>query len=393
MTLSVGPDKNVILITGPPDNGRDESITQVLPILKDKKVGYYHVFAYMQKIAPDCAIPNLTRRNVFDISKEKLDEIREKAFLSVINDIQNANNEIDIVSTPAVFKVSPRRFYTSGTVEGVNLDILNRLAPKLVLVFIDDLLRVKKRVDEDELRQGMKLNLKDLAEWRESSIQIIKEYVERMIAKSVQVDFIIFAKEHPASTLAQLILNERPRIYLSYHITGQEDFRDVQRLINKLEDTFVCLNPYAIKDWKIVTAFDVAKEEDKKNIVIDMDYQDGTKVCTKIPLAEAEEAIDLIRAQIVERDLDLISNVHATVVYHKDKTPSYGVMVEVFHSNRVERPVYVLYPFKIRPSPFFENYVKHRNIVQGEEDIEKMENLLVAKLKKEYPEWVTWTAK
>lgn len=392
MTLSVGPGKNVILITGPPNNGRDESLSQVLPALREKKkVGYYHVFKYMQKIAPGCLIPNLTRKNVFDISKTKLDEIREKAFSSIISDIMGSDNEIDIVSTPAVFKVPPRRFYTSGMIEGLNRDTIKRFNPALILVFIDDLLRVKQRAQKDELREGMNLNLKALAEWRESTIQIIKDYVATSVL-GTQVDFIIFAKEHPARTLVDLIINEKPRIYLSYHITGQKGFEDIKRLIGKLEDSFVCLNPYAIRDWQIVMAFDKAKEEDGGEVVVDIDYMDGTKINSKIPLEEAEEAIDLIRGQIVQRDLDLISYVHATVVYHKDKTPSYGVMVEVFYSNRVERPVYVLYPFKIRLSPFFENYVKKENIVQGEEDIEKMENILVAKLKSEYQTWVTWTS-
>ncbi|MCJ7635837.1 hypothetical protein MUP77_26030 [Candidatus Bathyarchaeota archaeon] len=388
---SVGESKNVVLITGPPNNGRDECITRILPKVNEKKkTGYYHVFEYMQKISPRCGIANLTRENVFDITKEKLDEIRENAFSEITKDIRESDNEIDIVSTPAVFKVPHRGTYFTGEVEGLNLEILDSLKPKLVVIFIDDLLRVRERIKRDRLRNEMDLKLKDLAEWRESAIQIIKSYAEKVIGQSIQVDFVIFAKEHQADTFADLILNEKPRIYLSYHITGQESFEDIQRLASKLGNTFTCIDPYAIKDWLIVTAFDRAIEENRNNVSIGLSYSDGTQIDTSIPLDEAKEAIDLIRSQIVERDLDLIANVHATVVYHRGKEPSYGVMVEVFHSNVVQKPVYVLYPFKTRPSPFFENYIKRRNMIQGTENIEKMENELIAKLEEDYPSWVTW---
>ena len=209
------------------------------------------------------------------------------------------------------------------------------------------------------------------------------------------MDFVIFAKEHPSNTFVDLILGEKPRIYLSYHITGQEDFEDVNRLISKLEKSFICLNPYAIKDWLIVKAFDDAIERNEDTVSIELSYMDGAKINAEIPLDEAKEAIDLIRSQIVERDLDIIASVHATVVYHKSKEPSYGVMVEVFHSSVVvQRPVYVLYPFKIRPSPFFEHYiVKKRNLIQGTNKIEEMEDALVAKLEEEFPSWQTWPIK
>jgi adenylate kinase len=379
----LGEDKNVVLITGPPNNGRDECITQILPhINKKKETGYYHVFEYMQKISSKFGIANLTRENVFDITKEKLDEIRNAAFAEVIKEIQETKNEIDIVSTPAVFRVPYRGTYFTGEVEGLNIEILNELNPKLIVIFIDDLLRVKNRVTNDQLRKEMNFNLKDLAEWRESAIQIVKSYAESMIDKDIHVDYVIFAKEHPANTLEDLILKEKPRIYLSYHITGQEGFEDVNNLISKLEKSFICL------------AFDSAIENNKKEVTVESNYSDGTKIELKIPLEEAETAIDLIRSQIVERDLDIIANVHATVVYHKGQEPSYGVMVEVFHSAVVvQKPVYVLYPYKIRPSPFFEHYIKRRNLIQGTGNIEEMQNALVAKLEEEYTTWLTWPNK
>ena len=183
----------------------------------------------------------------------------------------------------------------------------------------------------------------------------------------------------------------KPRIYLSYHITGQKDeFKDIERLTSKLSRSFVCIDPYAIKDWQIVLEYDKAIEENKKELLMET-KTNGASTVEEISFEETEQAIDLIRKQIVERDLEIIAKVHATVVYHKDTIPSYGVMVEVFTSvERMQRPVYVLYPFKVRLSPFFESFVKKERMIQGEGDREKMEDILVNMLESDYASWPTW---
>jgi len=387
----IGRKNKVILVTGPPDNGRDEYIKIALSKLEKVKIGYYHVFDYMQRIATTCGIPNLTRENVFDVSKSKLEEIRDKAFSDIISKVMKSTNDIDIVSTPAIFRVPIGRDYYTGEVEGLNLEIIGHLSPDVVIVFIDDLLRVRERIKADPLRNKLGLKLKDLADWRESSIQIAKEYVDSVKAKGGPIDFIIFAREHPITTFIDLILGRKPRLYLSYHITGQEDFEDIKRIIQKLNEYFVCIDPYTIKDWLIVMAYDHAIENGQEKVPIETTDPNGNPVTCELEISEIEEAIDLIRSQIVERDLEIIANVHATVVYHKAKEPSYGVMVEVFHSATiVHRPVYVLYPFKVRPSPFFEHYIKSTNLIQGDKPITKLEDELVEKLKAEYDGWPTW---
>ena len=295
---------------------------------------------------------------------------------------------MEIISTPAVFKVTPWGDYLSGRVNGITLEHMKLLKPSSIAVFIDDLLRVREQMKKDPLRKGMDLTLKDLADWRRSAISIVQEYVEQKI---LSLDWIIFAKEHPVDTFVDLLLGEKPRIYLSYHITGQKDFQDVQRFIDKLSTDFVCIDPYTIKDWDIVTAYDKALERgNKENLSITVNYRSGAQTFSEIPLEEIEDAINLIRTQIVERDFLLIANVHATVVYHKSEQPSYGVMAEVIHSvTTVNRPVYVLYPFKSRPSPFFEHFVKSENIIHGDESIEKLENEMLSKLKLHCKNWPT----
>ena len=384
------PRKKVVLVTGPPGNGRDDYLLQALPKINQKKTcGYYHIFDYMQLVSQEHGVPNLTRNNVFKISKSTLDQIRDSAFAKVIAEIQNSSNEIEIVSTPAVFKVPHVRDYYSGRVDGIKLEYIQKLNPELIVIFIDDLLRVREKMSDDPLRSGMNLELRDLADWAESAIQIVNEYVDTV----GPVDTIIFAKEHKVATFVDLILKEKPRIYLSYHITGEKDFEDIERFIEKVSSYFVCIDPYTIRDWKIVTDYDKAIDQEiEDSISIEVNYRGGQKTFENIPIEEIDEAIDLIRSQIVERDLSIIANVHATVVYHKSNKPSYGVMVEVFHSSTVvNRPVYVLYPFKTRPSPFFEHFVTvPENMIRGKENIERLEDRLIKKMVNEFESWPTW---
>lgn len=387
--------KKIFLVTGPPGNGRDEYIINVLSEFeKVVKLGYYHVFEYMQRVAPEHGIPNLTRENVFDISKTTLERIRDSAFEKVCIDIEKSDNDIEIVSTPATFRVSPWGNYLSGRVDGINISHLKLIKPNFIIVFIDDLLRVREKLMADPLWSRMGINLRYLAEWRRLSIEILKEYYETSFQ---ELGWIIFAKEHPINTFKDIILNIKPKIYLSYHITGYEDFKDIRSFIDKLSSEFICIDPYAIKDWDIVREYDktlqVSNEGDiPEKIDITINYREGPQTFHEIPLAEIEDAIDLIRTQIVDRDFQLIASVHATVVYHKDFKPSYGVMAEIIHSvMNVSRPVYVLYPFKIRPSPFFEHFIKRGNMIHGNRKIEDLENELISKLKSDYRNWATWT--
>ena len=335
-------NKRVVLVTGPPGNGRDEYLQQAIKKLEKKvKTGYYHVFEYMQEVAPLYGVHNLTRDNVFIISKSTLERIRNDAFSKVVKEIQESDNEIDIVSTPAVFRIRPWGGYLSGRVDGLTIEHIEQLRPTTMIVFIDDLLRVRENMRKDAMWQKAlgAVTLKDLAEWRHLAIELVQGYAEQTLPPK---DWIIFAKEHRVDTFVDLLLGEKPRIYLSYHITGHEEFTDVQRFMKKLSDFFICIDPYTIKDWDVVKAYDDAlRQMNKDAIDIEIKYSDYCHRFSDIPLKEIEEAIDLIRTQIVERDFQLIANVHATVVYHRDEKPSYGVMAEIIHSLRVDRPVYL----------------------------------------------------
>jgi hypothetical protein len=64
----------------------------------------------------------------------------------------------------------------------------------------------------------------------------------------------------------------------------------------------------------------------------------------------------------------------------------------IFTNSFANNPVYVMYPHKRRPSPFFELYVSREGIIR-EEDIEKATSQLIAKMTNDIKAglWPRWT--
>ena len=384
-------ERKIIIVTGPPLNGRDDYIKEAL----DKsglagEVGYYHLFEYMQPIARDKFGINLTRSNVLEISSTLLTQIRMEAFREIKKIIDTSRCEINIVSTPAKFKIRPSPASPTGTINGFELSDIMILQPIMIVIFIDDLLNVRRRLREDpDWIRRVEPNLRTLAEWRKESIEFVYEIkLTAFREHNLNIDTIIFARAHDINTFIDLIRGEKPRIYLSYHITGVPQ-KTLEKTIGsvkaRLRDHFVCIDPYAIRDWDLINAYDSAVEEGSDKVVVDNEV---------IDLVEVEEAIDEIRAQTVDRDYKLIESVHATVVCHFSDKASYGVMSEIIHSRKeANNPVYVLYPFNKRPSPFFEFYAGRENIIMGsKKDLDKLYSVRIDKMKSDISQglWLKW---
>ncbi len=165
--------RKVIVVTGPPLNGRDEYLNTVVSMIKEtgRSVGYHHVFEEMQKIAPRFKISNLSRANVLDLSSNTLRQIRSAAYESIIENLRNSANDYDFVSTPGTFRVKPSPSSPDGKIIGLELQQLSELRPDLVVIFIADLLEVKQNLYNDTVwRERVDSDLKILAEWRRESI-------------------------------------------------------------------------------------------------------------------------------------------------------------------------------------------------------------------------------
>jgi adenylate kinase len=196
-----------------------------------------------------------------------------------------------------------------------------------------------------------------------------------MAENKAPLDYVVYAKAHDPHTLMDLCLGRKPRIYISFSITkaSKNELNQVTEIRNKLSEYFTCLDPYAIKDWEIITAHDDALQGNLSQV-------DIPSAAVTLEIGEVEEAIDELRSQTVERDYSLVASSHATVVVHVTEYPSYGVMAEIIYSRSVaDNPVYVLYPFKKRPSPFFEFYASRDHIIQ-DENLESCAKALITKM-------------
>jgi adenylate kinase len=364
-----------ILITGPPLNGRDDYIRQVLDLLE--KVNYHHLFTEMQKVAETYGL-HLTRANVLTVPQHKLQQIRSDAINEIVLQLQKSENDFEIISTPASFRVEQSSVAPDGKIDGFTVNDLNTIDPDMVIVFIADLFEVKQNLLNDpDWKDRVSPDLKTLAEWRRMAINSILDYSKIYFAsKNKSLDMVIFAKGHEPRTLADLIIGEKPRIYLSYHITdtAEESMIKLNSIKDKLSKYFVCIDPLSIKDWALINKYDDALQSEVNEIEMSG---------VKLPVSEVAEAIDEIRTQTVLRDYELIAHTYATVVCHIEDKPSYGVMSEIIYTNtEAINPVYVLYPHRKRPSPFFEYYAGPNNIFYYD-DIGRLTESLIAKMCKD----------
>ena len=392
-------------MTGPPLNGRDEYLEKVTTKLKEMgiTVKVYKVFDYMRIAGKQYGHPNITKDNILDLPEPLLRELRARALSLIDNEIRgDRETVIHIISTPNVFIVRPHGLITQPITYGIDYDLVETYVdPDLVIVALDDLVKVRERIKRDPVWSKRIVNpsLELVASWRQESInnalRIKKLYYERT---GRQLRVIQFSVNHPPEIMAELLRNVKPRIYMSYNMTGlpEESFRNVMRFYSKLSKYFVAFDPGTIKDWEIISGYDEILESGGKEYVVEA-Y--GQKYVLGID--EIERAIDLIRAQVVSRDFNYVHNADAIAVYHHAPYPSYGVMAEVIEASRIGRPVYVLYPYRKRLSPFFEHYVyssyrgeerivSYRNF--PDKELEELEDILISKMVHDAcsGRWTTW---
>lgn len=382
-----------ILFTGPPLNGRDDYLEQVVEILNKRfnvKAKLYRVFDYMRKVGSNYGCPNLTRENIFDIPENILKNIRTEAFQLIDREINNEKDGVHIISSPNIFFISPHGHFASRETEGFDKYMLyTYIKPDYIVITIDDAINVKERLEKDQIWKDRVIpTLQTIVYWRNLSI----EHIERLTKEIYEsygrsLRYLIFSVNHSPDVMADLILNNKPWIYLSYNMTGlpEEKFENVKRIYKKLRKYFVVFDPGTISEWRLVNEYDDAIEKGKETIITNVN---GKTV--RMKLSEVEGAIDLMRMQIVTRDYNLVEQSEAVFVYHHSEYPSYGVMAEVIRASQFAKPIYVLYPFNKRLSPFFEHYVKTsrlhveriislRNIRQPT-GLEELENYAIRKM-------------
>lgn len=355
--------KEIILLTGPPLNGRDEYITEALKLADGESYAYYHVFDYIREVGKELGV-KITRKNVLDFAishQDLMNEIRDEAFNRIRKEIDESDRHFHLVSTPSLFR------WGSGSVIGFTTSNLKLLRPNRVIIVLDDVLSVRRRIINDpewferfgENPDNIKLTT--LVMWREDAINHVKTLVHELKKEGVNVRYILqFGIRHPPEVFLDLIFreNEKPLVYLSYPMTGHEEeyYHRVRDFYNKLSEHFTVLDPGALDDWWVVAEYDnqVAKNPNIKKIKI-KHLLDGNEA-DELEREDIEQATEILRRQLVERDFNLVDVSKAIAVYHYAEGVSAGVVSEMAEAYRTLAAIYLYYPFKRRPSPFMEFY-------------------------------------
>ncbi|WP_297065733.1 hypothetical protein [Thermococcus sp.] len=356
-------EKEIILLTGPPLNGRDEYLSEALERASGESYVYYHVFEYLREVGKERGV-KITRKNVLDFAishQDLMNEIRDEAFERIRNEIDGSDKVFHLVSTPSLFR------WGSGSVIGFTLSNLKLLKPNRVIIVLDDVLSVRRRIINDPEwfeRFGNNpdnIKLTTLVMWREDAINHVKTLVHELKKEGINVRYILqFGIRHPYEVFLDLIFREKekPLVYLSYPMTGHEEeyYHRVRDFYNKLSEHFTVLDPGALDDWWVVAEYDnqVMKNPNVKKIRI-KHLLDGNEV-DELEREDIEQATEILRRQLVERDFNLVDVSRAIAVYHYAEGVSAGVVSEMAEAYRTLAAIYLYYPFKRRPSPFMEFY-------------------------------------
>ena len=355
--------KEIILLTGPPLNGRDEYICDALKSAPERGYVYYHVFEYIKDVGKERGV-KITRKNVLDFAishPDLMNEIRDEAFARIRNEIDGSEDRFHLVSTPSLFR------WGSGSVIGFTTSNLKLLKPNRVIIILDDVLSVRRRIINDPEwfeRFGENpdnIKLRTLVMWREDAINHVKTLVHEMKGEGIEVRYVLqFGIRHPPDVFLDLIFREgeKPLVYLSYPMTGHEEeyYHRVRGFYDRLKEHFTVLDPGALDDWWVVAEYDsqVNRNPTVKRIKI-KHLPDGNAV-EELEREDIEQATDILRRQLVERDFNLVDVSKAIAVYHYAEGVSAGVISEMAEAYRTLAAIYLYYPFKRRPSPFMEFY-------------------------------------
>ncbi|BAD85619.1 hypothetical protein TK1430 [Thermococcus kodakarensis KOD1] len=355
--------REVILLTGPPLNGRDEYIGEALERANGESYAYYHVFDYIREVGKERGV-RITRKNVLDFAishPDMMNEIRDEAFERIRKEIDESDKRVHLVSTPSLFR------WGSGSVIGFTLSNLKLLGPDRVIIILDDVLSVRRRIINDpewferfgENPENIKLTT--LVMWREDAINHVKTLVHELKKEGINVRYVLqFGIRHPHEVFLDLIFreNEKPLVYLSYPMTGHEEeyYHRVRGFYEKLSEHFTVLDPGALDDWWVVAEYDNQVNQNPNIKRIKIKHLLDGDVVEELEREDIEQATDILRRQLVERDFNLVDVSKAIAVYHYAEGVSAGVISEMAEAYRTLAAIYLYYPFKRRPSPFMEFY-------------------------------------
>lgn len=320
------------VVTGISGSGRVELLSELRKEAESrgKKVRVHDVGDLIKQEAFAHGIPIADER-FLDMDSSQLRLLRASALKEVeIAILKEPDADFHLVGIHATFRWKGR------LIPGISYQDIFRLAPDGFLAVVhnvQEVMNVNRRNPKwDEYTLP---TVQETQEW-----MMVEEFVTEVMAEVHSKPIFIAGRNHHIPNLADLLLTNKKRIYLSYPITAvQETQPDLLAriqgpILTALENLFVVFNPLAIEDMPL------ASPQAKR------DLPELIEQLTR-------RATELIKTRTIERDYQFIDQSDAVVVFYMTDKLSPGVLAEIYYAKRNQKPVFMAYSGK--RSPFIED--------------------------------------
>lgn len=355
-----------ILLTGQVGLKKSEYLEKVKQKLSERglnlsleSVGPRMIENYTGKI-DDTTILNLPK-----VLLDLLSQVTWKQILSELKKSQRENPDFFVINAHSVFR------WHHGLFPSLELELVREFAPDMVLVLIDDVIKIKKGLKE---RGTDFFNLWELFAWREEEIwfsKFVADSVSRLLSREVR--FLLIPKLQGPDLFVKVITEEdKPRTYVSFPITGvgQQEVDKIEEFKAKIDREFIVFDPYSIKDRELASTYYNIENEIKEKVghilgplktlspagtkwTLHLDDRSLLTLCQlklEINLLGREilSVLETIDSQIISRDFMLIDQADFVVMYIRmddEGTPlvSAGCQSEMVYAYGSGKKVYVIF--------------------------------------------------
>ena len=264
----------------------------------------------------------VSEKKIMDIDRHLLESLRRIAILRANNLIRQSTADIILIGVHATFR------WRGRLINGVNFQDLKELPIDGILNIVDD---VSTIVEVN--RQNPKYEDVPIPDATEMNNWLMEEeFVSFLLSEILGIPVFLVGRNHTVNNLADLILVDKPKIYLSYPVTAIKEqhphfLDDIKsQYLPQLEDRFIVFNPLVIQDLEKVGTM--------KDLSADL--------------------LASLNARTVVRDYRFIDQSDFIVVVYMTDKISPGVLSEVIYAGTHSKPVYMVYPDRV--SPFLSEY-------------------------------------
>jgi adenylate kinase len=356
-----------ILFTGQVGLNRSAYLEEV-----KQKIGEKGLSLSFKLIGP-LMIANYTGKiddtTILNLPKALLDLLSNVTWKNVLSELKNSQGkscDFFVINAHSVFR------WHHGLFPSLDLELVREFAPDMVLVLIDDVIKVKKGLQE---RGTDFFNLWELFAWREEEIwfaKFVADSISRLLSKEVR--FFLIPKFQGPDLFVRLITEgQKPKTYVSFPITGvqQEETDEIDEFKKKLNEEFIVFDPYSIRDRELTSTCDAIESEITGGLgslldkLEDYSQPEGTiwtthkddlslltlcKLRFEIELLGRDlvSVLETIDSQIISRDYMLIDQSDFVVMYIRmddEGNPliSAGCQSEMVYAYGSGKEVYVIF--------------------------------------------------